>query len=254
LPPHDNPTHHSTPHPPPASPIAPPYPTGFAVAIDGPAGVGKSTTARKVAETLGMTYIDSGAMYRAIALYNITKGVNLKDEAAVATTLPNIEVSLSKQQVFLNGEDVSGAIRTQAISDATSQIASYAPVREKLDCIQKTQAATGQVIMDGRDIGSNVLPWAQVKIYLDADVDTRAARRVKDLTEKGQPADLAQIRNEIKERDMRDKNRKHGPLAVAKDAIVIDTSHMSQEEVAASIIAHINTARRKQCSIDSPEG
>ena len=229
-------------------------PTSFAVAIDGPAGVGKSTTARRVAETLGMTYIDTGAMYRAIALYNVRKGVNPKDENAVNATLPDIDVKLSQKQVLLNGEDVSTAIRTQAISDATSQIAPYAAVRRKLDIIQKQQASTGQVIMDGRDIGSNVLPWAQVKIYLDADVDTRAARRAAELAAKGQPANIGQIREEVATRDQRDKNREHGPLIVAHDATVIDTSTMTKDEVANSIIAHINTARRKQCSIGSQEG
>jgi len=216
--------------------------SGFAVAIDGPAGVGKSTTARKVAENLNMTYIDTGAMYRAIALYNIRAGIDVSNEAAVTAALPNIDVNLHQGQVLLNGEDVSADIRTQAISDATSQIASYVEVRKKLDIIQKNIAEANCVVMDGRDIGSNVLPWAQVKIYLDADPDTRAVRRAKDLAAKGQPADIAQIREEIILRDTRDKTREHGPLIQAYDAIRIDTSRMTKEEVITSIIAHIHAA------------
>ena len=217
---------------------------GFAVAIDGPAGVGKSTTARKVAESLGMTYIDTGSMYRAIALYNVRQGINPQDETAVTASLPLIKITLSPGQIFLNGEDVSAAIRTQAISDATSTIAPYPAVREKLSAKQKEIAATGQVVMDGRDIGSYVLPWAQVKIYLDADSSIRAARRAAELAEKGQPADISQIRDEIEERDRRDKTRTHSPLVKADDAICIDTGYMTIEEVVETIIAHIKAARR----------
>jgi len=229
-------------------------PTGFAVAIDGPAGVGKSTTARRVAESLGMTYIDTGSMYRAIALYCVRHGIDLQDKAAVSTNLPNIQIYLTQGQIYLNDEDVSGAIRTQAISDATSIIAPYPAVREKLSAKQKEIAATGQVVMDGRDIGSHVLPWAQVKIYLDADPGIRAARRAAELAEKGQQTDISQIRKEIELRDHRDKTREHSPLVKANDAVCIDTGHMTKDEVVASIIAHIKAARRKQCSIDSLEG
>ena len=228
-------------------------PTGFAVAIDGPAGVGKSSAARKVAEALNMTYVDTGSMYRAIALYNTRKGTNLEDEAAVTANLPEIEIDISQKQIYLNGEDVSQAIRTREISDAASIVSPYPAVRQKLDYKQKKIAAAGQVVMDGRDIGSNVLPWAQVKIYLDADPAIRAARRAAELEEKGQPADIDQIKAEIILRDKRDKNRKHGPLKKAPGAIVLNTSTMTKEEVINCIIAHINTARRKQCSIDSPE-
>ena len=243
-------------------------PTGFAVAIDGPVGVGKSTTARHVANKLGMTYIDTGAMYRAVALYNIRAGTNLYDEAAVTASLPDISIVLShskgKQRISLNGEDITDAIRTQAISEAASVVASYAPVREKLVSEQKALALAGQVVMDGRDIGSHVLPWAQVKIYLDADVDTRAARRSMDLTAKGQPVDMAKIREETIIRDQRDKTRDHSPLIQAPDAILIDTSNMTPEEVTKKIISiaagplanhsrvsaqpvklHINAPRRK---------
>ena len=220
------------------------HPSGFAVAIDGPAGVGKSTTARKVAEKLNMTYIDTGSMYRAIALYNVRQGTNLQSEADVTATLPFIKIDLAPGRIYLNGEDVSGAIRTQAISDATSTIAPYPAVREKLSAKQKEIAATGQVVMDGRDIGSYVLPWAQVKIYLDADSGIRAARRAAELAKKGQPADIAQILQEIEERDHRDKTRTHSPLVKADNAIVIDTGHMNIDEVVSTIIAHIKAPRR----------
>ena len=227
----------------------PPTSTGFAVAIDGPAGVGKSTAAKNVANKLGMTYIDTGAMYRAVALYNTRVGTNLQDEATVAASLPDININLShtngKQRISLNGEDITNAIRTQAVSEGASVVASYAPVREKLVSEQKNLATTGQVVMDGRDISSHVLPWAQVKIYLDADVETRAARRAADLLLKGQPADMPQILEETIIRDQRDKTRTHSPLVQAPDAIRIDTTRMTPDEVTEAIVSHINAARRK---------
>ena len=223
--------------------------TGFAIAIDGPVGVGKSTTARSVAARLGMTYIDTGAMYRAVALHNLRQGIDLHNQAAVIASLSNIDISLfhvdGKQRISLNGEDITQSIRTQAISEGASVVASYASVRDKMVSIQKKLAETGQVVMDGRDIASQVLPWAQVKIYLDADVDIRAARRAKDLAAKGQPVNIAHIRQETIIRDERDKTRAHSPLIQTPDAIYIDTGSMTPEEVTATIIAHTNAARRK---------
>ncbi|MCL2360505.1 MAG: (d)CMP kinase [Defluviitaleaceae bacterium] len=216
----------------------------FAIAIDGPAGVGKSTTARKVAETLGMKYIDTGSMYRTIALYCTRNGISPQDEATVTAALPHINIELTPGHIFLNGEDVTGAIRTQAISDITSTISPYSAVREKMATKQKIIAASGEIVMDGRDIGSHVLPWAQVKIYLDADVDIRAERRAIELKRTGKSVDMEQLRKEIIERDHRDKTRKHSPLTQAEDAIYLDTGNMTKEEVVARIIAHINEARR----------
>ena len=217
--------------------------TGFAVAIDGPVGVGKSTNARNVAAALNMTYIDTGAMYRAVALYIIRHRINPTNEPAITAALPNINVKLShidgQQRVYLNNEDITEKIRTQSISESTSVIASYAAVREKLVAEQKKLAATGQVVMDGRDIGSHVLPWAQVKIYLDADVDTRTARRALDLEAKGQQVDIAQIRQETIIRDERDKTRTHSPLIQTEDAIYIDSSNMTPEEVVSTIVKHV---------------
>jgi len=219
-------------------------PTGFAVAIDGPVGVGKSTTARQVATRLNMTYIDTGAMYRAVALYNIRQGTHIGNEVAVTASLPHINITLDKQQVFLNNKDVTQDIRTQEISNATSVIASYALVREKLVAMQQQLATTGEVVMDGRDIASRVLPWAQVKIYLDASTDIRAQRRADQLAAKGQPADIAKIRQETIDRDHRDKTREHSPLIQTPDAIYVDTGNMTMEEVITCIIAHVNAARR----------
>ena len=217
--------------------------TGFAVAIDGPGGVGKSTAARHVAKRLGMTYIDTGAMYRAVALYNMRNGVDLHDEVAVVASLSQININLNKQQIILNGEDITQKIRTQAISEGTSVIASYAPVREKLVAVQQKLAASVEVVMDGRDIASKVLPWAQVKIYLDAVVDVRAARRAAELAAKGQSADITKIREEVMIRDQRDKTRVHSPLIQTADAIYIDTSNMTLEEVIARIVTHIHSAK-----------
>jgi len=217
-------------------------PTGFAVAIDGPGGVGKSTTARQVAARLNMTYIDTGAMYRAVALYNLRQGTPPQNQAAVIASLPHINITLKNQQIYLNGEDVTTHIRTQAISDATSVMASYAPVREKLVALQKNLAKTGEIVMDGRDIATHVLPWAQVKIYLDASIEVRAQRRALDLAAKGQPADIIKIREEIAARDHRDKNREHSPLVEAPGAIRIETSNMTKEEVIEHIIKHVQLA------------
>ena len=219
--------------------LTPPTTTGFAIAIDGPVSVGKSTIARKVAARLGMTYIDTGAMYRAAALYCIRQGIGLQDETAVAAALPNMSITINKQQIILNGEDITQEIRTQAISESASIVASYAPVREKLVAEQRKLAATGQVVMDGRDIASQVLPWAQVKIYLDADVKKRAAWRAADLAAKGQPADLDKILEETIARDHRDKTREHSPLVQTPDAIRIDTSNMTLEEVVECIVSHV---------------
>jgi len=221
-----------------------PHSTGFAVAVDGPGGVGKSTAARRVAKRLNMTYIDTGAMYRAVALYNIRQGTDPQNETAIVASLLHINITLDKQQILLNGEDVTKSIRTQEISEYTSVISPYAPVRKKLIAVQQKFAASGEVVMDGRDIGSQVLPWAQVKIYLDADVSIRAQRRASELAAKGQPADITKILEEIKTRDHRDKTRDNSPLIRTDDAIYIDTGHMTLEEVIDKIIANIHAARR----------
>ncbi|MCL2202695.1 MAG: (d)CMP kinase [Defluviitaleaceae bacterium] len=215
-------------------------PSGFAVAIDGPVGVGKSTVAQQLASNLHMTYIDTGAMYRAVALFNLRQGTDRHDATAIAASLPHIEIALTPAgAVLLNGEDVSHEIRNQLLAEYTSTIAAYAPVREKLTQQQKHLAANAHVVMDGRDIASYVLPWAQVKIYLDADVKIRAQRRYDELQAKGQPADFARVWEETLIRDERDKNRAHAPLVRTQDAIYIDTSNMSPGEMLEAITCHV---------------
>jgi len=218
--------------------------SGFAIAIDGPVGVGKSTTARLVAQLLGMTYIDTGAMYRAVALYNIQNGTDLTNTDKLEESLENIDIDLryevGMQRVYLNGQDVSDLVRTQEISEATSVISVNAAVREKLVAQQQKMAKSGSVVMDGRDIGSHVLPWAQLKIYLDALPEIRARRRTLDLESKGQPSDYQQILQETMIRDHRDKNRPISPLVQTPDAIYIDTADMTPQEVAEKIVSYVH--------------
>ena len=218
----------------------------FAVAIDGPAGSGKSTTARQVAKILGFTYIDTGAMYRTVALHNTQIGTDLHNQAAIAATLSQIDITLKGRNVYLNGQDVTAQIRTQAISDATSIIAACPAVRIFLAQKQKQIAQAGNTVMDGRDIGSHVLPWAQVKVYLDAAPEVRATRRANELAAKGQPADFGKILAEIKERDRRDTSRDHSPLIRTADAEYIDTGQLSIEETVDKIIALVNSHKNPQ--------
>jgi len=222
------------------------YPPGFAIAIDGPVGVGKSTVARRLAQFLKLTYIDSGAMYRAVALYNQRAGVLATDEATIVTSLPSIKIRLaSNGAVYLNEENVSTDIRNQALAEYASTIAAYAVVREALTAQQRALAAAAPVVMDGRDIGSFVLPHAAVKIYLDADPKIRAQRRYRELISKGQQADLAQVLEETHIRDERDKNRTHAPLVQAEDAIYVDASHMDANETVARIVEFVSKVMGK---------
>jgi len=208
---------------------------GFAIAIDGPVGVGKSTTAKLAAKLLGITYIDTGALYRAVAYFALQN--NVMD--TIADHLQDINIELrhvnEEQRIILNGQDISDEIRTQPIADATSLIAANKAVRAKLLPIQQKIAQESAVIMDGRDIASHVLPWAQLKIYLDADVEIRARRRMNDLISRGQEADFEQILQETILRDSRDKTREISPLIQAEGAIRIDTGDMTPQEVAERI-------------------
>ena len=205
------------------------------IAIDGPAGAGKSTIARLAAKKLSYIYVDTGAMYRAMALYCIRNGAGADDEAAVvrlcSEAVVTIEYIEGEQQVLLNGENVNGLIRTEQVSQMTSAISVYEKVREKLLDLQRRIAASHDVIMDGRDIGSNVLPNADIKIYLTASVETRAKRRYLEQKEKGFDVDLKEIEKEIEERDYRDMHRTVAPLVVAEGASVIDSSDMTIDEV-----------------------
>ena len=209
------------------------------VAIDGPAGAGKSTVAQLAAKELGYTYIDTGAMYRAVAWKVLQQGGEVTDEKILAV-IPDIDVDLSyengKTTVRVDGQDVTGEIRTPEVSHIVSQVAALRPVREKMVDLQRKMAERGGVLMDGRDIATNVLPGADVKIYLTASIAERANRRYKELREKGLAVNLADIERDIAARDKADMEREISPLVQAEDATLLDTTGMTIPEVVARII------------------
>lgn len=210
------------------------------IAIDGPAGAGKSTIARKVAEKLSFIYVDTGAMYRSMALYFIRHDIAAQDEEKIAAACPDIDVSIAyqdgEQQVILNGENVNGMIRTEQVSMMTSDTSKYPVVREKLLSLQRGLAEKENVIMDGRDIGTCVLPNADVKIYLTASAAERARRRYKEQTERGVDCDIKEIERDIIARDEQDMNREVAPLRQAEDAVLVDSSDMTIDQVVDEII------------------
>ena len=212
----------------------------YSIAIDGPAGSGKSTVAKEIAKKLGLLYVDTGAMYRTVGLYCIKNGIDLQQQSHIVSALKKIdmkiELSDGMQMIFLNGENVTQKIRTQEAGKAASAVAAILPVREKLVEIQRNLAKGHSVIMDGRDIGTNVLPDAAVKIYLNASVEQRTKRRCYELAMMGKTWDKKQIEQQIIQRDESDMNRKYHPLKKAEDAIEIDTSFMSIEEVVFKIL------------------
>lgn len=213
----------------------------FSIAIDGPAGAGKSTIAKAAAERLGFIYVDTGAMYRAMALYFLRQGIDPKAAEQIAASCGQADVTIryqdGVQQVILNGENVSALIREEAVGNMASATSVYLPVREKLVQLQKQLAAQADVVMDGRDIGTCVLPDAQVKIYLTASVEERARRRFLELEKKGQEADLEEIKEDIRQRDYRDMHRENSPLVQAEDALYLDTSEMTISQVVEEILA-----------------
>ncbi|MBR3040898.1 MAG: (d)CMP kinase [Lachnospiraceae bacterium] len=217
---------------------------GFNVAIDGPAGAGKSTIAKLVAKEMNFIYVDTGAMYRAIALHLLRKGVQITDTDRFAIDCQDADVTIryedGVQQVLLNDENVSGMIRTEEVGNMASASSVDGTVRAKLLDLQRNLAKEKDVVMDGRDIGTNILPNADVKVYLTATVEERANRRFKELSEKGVACDLEKIKADIKERDERDMNREIAPLKQAEDAVYIDSSDMSIEEVKNAICALIH--------------
>lgn len=213
---------------------------GFNVAIDGPAGAGKSTIAKAVAAKLGFIYVDTGAMYRAIALYLLNHNIASVDEKAIEESLDDINVEIAyvdgAQQVLLNGDNVSKEIRREEVGNMASATSVYGCVRSKLLSLQRELARKSDVIMDGRDIGTCVLPDAQVKIYLTASVDCRAQRRYKELVEKGETPVLEDIKKDISDRDYRDMHRDIAPLKQAEDAVCVDSSDMTIQEVVDTIV------------------
>ena len=204
------------------------------IAIDGPSGAGKSTIAKLVAEKLGFVYIDTGAMYRTIGLYCVDNNIALDDEEAVTAVLKNIFIDIKyisgEQNMFLNGVNVSDKIRTPEISAAASAVAKIKAVRDFLVEIQRNMAKMNDVIMDGRDIGTNVLPDADVKIFLTASPESRANRRYKELVEKGIETDYETILSDMIKRDKNDTERACSPLTMAEDAILTDTTNYTLEE------------------------
>ena len=207
----------------------------FTVAIDGPAGSGKSTIAKIVCKELGFTHIDTGAMYRAVGLFALNKGVDIYDEEKINSILDDIEIKYVDGKIYLNGSDVSGLIRTPEVSNAASRVSSYKLVREKLVYLQQKSSENGKYILDGRDIGYKVLPNANLKVFLTASIDCRAERRFKELPN----ANLEEIKEQIKIRDHNDSTRKESPLKMADDAILVDTTEMTIEQVSNKIIALI---------------
>lgn len=212
---------------------------GYNVAIDGPAGAGKSTVAKRVAKELGFIYVDTGAMYRALAVFFLQKGLKPEDTQQIANACREAKVSIGYedgvQQVYLNGENVTDRLRKEEVGNMASVSSAIGEVREQLLELQRELARTQDVVMDGRDIGTNILPDADVKVYLTASVMTRANRRYLELKEKGIPCDLDEIAHDIEERDARDMNREIAPLQQAEDAVLVDSSDMTIDEVVETI-------------------
>ena len=207
----------------------------FAVAIDGPAGAGKSTIAKELSKKLGVIYVDTGAMYRAMALFLIRQGIKSSETEEISKKCEEADISISfengQQVVTLNGENVNGLIRTEEVGNMASASSPNPDVRKKLVALQRKLASEKSVVMDGRDIGTVVLPNAKVKIYLTASSAVRAKRRYDELTAKGESCDIEKIEADIIERDHRDMTREISPLRQADDAVLVDTSDMSIAEV-----------------------
>ena len=214
---------------------------GYSIAIDGPAGAGKSTIAKEIAKKLGFIYVDTGAMYRAMALFFIRRGIQATETSRIEEECKEAKITIEyrngEQVVLLEEENVNGLIRTEEVGNMASSTSVNEMVRKKLVALQQELASSACVVMDGRDIGTCVLPGADVKVYLTADTKVRAERRYKELMEKGVACDLEKIEEDIKERDYRDMNRKVSPLKQAEDAVLIDSSYMSPKQVIEEILS-----------------
>ena len=213
---------------------------GYNVAIDGPAGAGKSTIAKLVAKEKGYIYVDTGAMYRGLAIHFLDKGIQPQETEKVIEACKDAEVTISYedavQHVYLNGKDISSRLRNEEVGNMASVTSAIPEVRKKLLELQQNLAKTQNVIMDGRDIGTCVLPHADVKVYLTASVETRAKRRYQELQEKGEDCNLEEIAHDIEERDRRDMTREIAPLKQAEDAVLVDSSDMTITEVVKTIV------------------
>lgn len=214
---------------------------GYNVAIDGPAGAGKSTIAKLVAKKKGYVYVDTGALYRALAVYFLDKGIQAGETEKIIKACESAEVTIryeeGVQQVYLNGENVTARLRSEEVGNMASKSSSVPEVRAKLLELQRNLAREQDVVMDGRDIGTCVLPDADVKVYLTASVETRAKRRFDELSEKGISCDFDEIAKDIAERDQRDMTRETAPLKQAEDAHLVDSSDMSIEEVVSAVVS-----------------
>ena len=212
----------------------------YQIAIDGPAGAGKSTIAKKVAKTKEFIYVDTGAMYRAMAYYLLSQKIDPKDSDTIEKRCVEADITIryenGEQVVLLNGENVNGVIRTEEVGNMASTTSKNPKVRERLTALQKELAAKNNVVMDGRDIGTCVLPGADVKVYLTASAGVRAKRRYDELMAKGVNCDIKQIEEDIIKRDAQDMNREIAPLKQAEDAVLIDSSYMTIEEVVKAIL------------------
>ena len=212
---------------------------GFNIAIDGPAGAGKSTIARRTAQELSFIYVDTGALYRALAVFLVDEGISPEDTEKVGEAVKSVKVSIAyengEQQVLVNGKNVTSRLRAEAVGNMASRVSAIPAVRAALLDLQRDLAKAHDVLMDGRDIGTNVLPEAELKIYLTASVETRAERRYKELQEKGEKTDFSAIKEVIEKRDYQDMTRAIAPLKQAEDAVYLDTSHMNIDEVVEAI-------------------
>ncbi len=220
---------------------------GYQIAIDGPAGAGKSTIAKLLAERKGFIYVDTGAMYRGLAWYFLTKGIRPDDEEAVTKACEEVKIDIAyengKQQIYVNDKNITDHLREEAVGNMASKSSAVPAVRARLLELQRDLARREDVVMDGRDIGTSVLPDADVKIFLTASVDTRAGRRYNELLGKGESCDYAKIAADIEERDRRDMTREISPLCRAEDAELIDSSEMTIEEVVEKIESFCRESR-----------
>lgn len=211
----------------------------YVIAIDGPGGAGKSTIARLVAAKLGITYVDTGAMYRAAAVFLNRRGIDKDDDKSIEKAVSDMNITFSNERVLLNGEDVSKKIRENDVSKMASEYSANPAVRDKLTALQRQMGKTVSLVMDGRDIGSNVFKDAKYKFYLTASPEIRAERRYKELKERGEQIEFSKILEDIKTRDERDMNRKLNPLKIADGAVLVDSTDINIDEVVEKILSNI---------------